>query len=157
MRNDELIVTNYIRVLLSVIVSLALFARAEAPLYPKVVTSPSVDCSSVQSIVHDVVKPGMSDQEELFALYYWFRRTIHHYRMMGGDRRDVLRLINSYGSGLCGSQAVVFRQLCNAASLQARIISGDGAERARSYLSRGLVWRTPARSGYDDFVLRALA
>jgi hypothetical protein len=82
MRNDELIVTNYIRVLLSVIVSLASFARAEALLHPNVVTSASVDCSSLQSIVHDVVKPGMSDQEKLLALYHWFRRTIYHYRMM---------------------------------------------------------------------------
>lgn len=128
MRNDELIVTDYIRVLPLAIVSLASFARAEVLLHPKIVTSTSVDCSSLASIVRDVVKPGMSDQEKLLALYHWFRHTIYHDRTMGGDRRDVLRLINSYGSGLCGSQAAVFRQICNAAGLQARIISGDGGE-----------------------------
>lgn len=101
-------------------------ASAEAVVHPKVVTSASVDCSSLESIVRDVVKPGMSDQEKLLALYHWFRRTIYHYRMMGADRRDVLRLINSYGSALCGSQAAVFRQLCNAAGLKARVVSGDG-------------------------------
>jgi hypothetical protein len=68
----------------------------------------------------------MSDQEKLLALYHWFRRTIYHYRMMGDNRRDVLRLINSYGSGLSGSQAAVFRQLCKAAGRHARIVSGDG-------------------------------
>lgn len=85
-----------------------------------------MDCSSVESIVRDVIKPGMDGQEKLLALYQWFRRTIYHYRMMSEDRRDVLRLINTYGYALCGSQAAVFRQLCNAAGFKARVVSGDG-------------------------------
>jgi hypothetical protein len=102
------------------------FAGAETLVLPKVVTSASVDCSSLESIVRGVLKPGMNDQEKVIALYNWCRRTIYHYRMMGADRRDVLRTINSYGGALCGSQAAVFRQLCKAAGFRARITSGDG-------------------------------
>lgn len=93
---------------------------------PKVITSASVDCSSIESIVRGVVKPDMDDQQKLLALYNWFRRTIYHYRMMGADRRDVLRAINSYGCDLCGSQAAIFRKICNAAGLETRIVSGNG-------------------------------
>lgn len=92
---------------------------------PKVVTSASVDCSSLQSIVRDLIKPGMEDQEKVLALYNWFRRTIYHYRMMGADRRDFLRAINSYGCLLCGSQAANFRALLNAAGFKARVVSAN--------------------------------
>ena len=102
-------------------------ADAAAPiLHPKVVTGGSVDCASVESIVHGLIRPGMTDEEKLLSLYHWFRRTVYHYRMMGADRRDVLRVLNSYGGLLCGSQSAVFRLLCSAAGLKARVVSGDG-------------------------------
>ena len=101
-------------------------ARAEPVVNPKVVTDQSIDCSSLETIVKGVVKPGMSDQEKAIALYNWFRRVCFHFRCMGYDRRDVLRVINSYGCDLCGSQAAVFRQVLNAAGLTARVTSGNG-------------------------------
>jgi hypothetical protein len=103
-------------------------AWAEPVVNPKVVTDQSVDCSSLESIVKGVVKPGMTDQEKAIALYHWFRRVCFHFRCMGADRRDVLRVVNSYGCDLCGSQAAVFRLILNAAGIKARVISGNGGE-----------------------------
>lgn len=99
---------------------------AQVILHPKVVTAGSVDCTSIEGIVHGVIRPEMTDEEKLLSLYHWFRQTVYHYRMMGADRRDVLRVLNSYGGLLCGSQSAVFRQLCHAAGLKARVVSGDG-------------------------------
>ena len=58
---------------------------------PRVVTDQSIDCSSLESIVKGVVKPGMSDEQKVLALYHWLRRVCFHYRDMGADRRDVLQ------------------------------------------------------------------
>lgn len=99
---------------------------AEPVVRPKVTTDTSVDCSSLETIVRDVTRPGMSDREKTLALYHWFRRVIFHFRLMGSDRRDVLRVVNSYGCDLCGSQAAVFRLILNAAGVKARVTSGDG-------------------------------
>jgi len=101
-------------------------ALGEPVVTPKVVTDQSVDCSSIESIVKGVVKPGMTDREKALAIYHWYRRVVCHHRYMGADRRDVLRMINSYGFQLCGSQAAVVRLLLNAAGVKARVISGSG-------------------------------
>jgi len=101
-------------------------ALAQPVVTPKVVTDKSVDCSSIESIVKGVTRPGMTDREKALAIYHWYRRVIFHHRYMGGDRRDVLRMVNSFGCQLCGSQAAVVRQILNAASVKARVTSGNG-------------------------------
>lgn len=92
---------------------------------PKVTTDKSVDCSSKESIIAGIIKPDMSDQEKALALFHWFQRAVFYHRYMGSDRRNVLKLINSYGYTLCGSQAGVFTHLCWAARLRARVVSAQ--------------------------------
>jgi len=75
---------------------------------PKVLPDRAIDTSSVDSIVKGVVKPGMSEQQKFLALYDFYRRMVFHHRYMGRDRRALLRVINSYGAQLCGSQAAAF-------------------------------------------------
>ena len=111
-------------VLSAVMVSaMAATARASDIVNPKVTTDRSVDTSSAESIVADIVKPGMTDQEKALAVYHWFQRVIFYHRYRAPDHRNILRQINSYGYTLCGSQAAVFTHVLRAAGLRARIVT----------------------------------
>ncbi len=100
-------------------------AAPEAVEVPRVLPDGCVDTSSLEGIVKGVVRPEMSDQEKAVALYQWFRRLVFHHRNMGGDRRDVLRVVNSYGYNLCGSQTACMLVILKAAGLKARMVAGD--------------------------------
>ena len=107
---------------------------AEAPAVPEAVEAPRVlpdgcvDTSSMEGVLKGVLKPGMSDQEKAVALYHWFRRLVFHHRNMGADRREVLRVVNSYGYNLCGSQTACMLVLLKAAGLKARMVAGDAGK-----------------------------
>ena len=88
---------------------------------PKVLPDRAIDTSSVEGIVKGACKKGMGDQERFIALYDFYRRMVYHNRYMGGDRRSLLRMINSYGHQLCGSQAASFSVLCRAAGFSTRV------------------------------------
>ncbi len=88
---------------------------------PKVLPDRAVDTSSLAGIVKGVCKPDMKPQEKFLALYQFYRRMVYHNRYMGGDRRSVLRMINSYGHQLCGSQAASFSVLCRKAGFHTRV------------------------------------
>ncbi|MCK5850305.1 MAG: hypothetical protein KAH23_05265 [Kiritimatiellae bacterium] len=92
---------------------------------PKVLPDRAVDTSSIESIVDCVLKPGMTKQDQFLALYEFFRRMIFHHRYMGGDRRDPMRVINSYGYQLCGSQAATFTVLLRKAGFTTRVAHVD--------------------------------
>ncbi|HOX04785.1 MAG TPA: transglutaminase domain-containing protein [Planctomycetota bacterium] len=100
----------------------------EAVEVPRVLPDGCVDTSSIEGILKGVLKEGMSDQEKAIALYQWFRRLVFHHRNMGTDRRDVLRVVNSYGYNLCGSQTACMLVLLKAAGLKARMVAGDAGE-----------------------------
>ena len=88
---------------------------------PKVLPDRAVDTSNLEGIVKGVCKPDMKPQEKFLALYQFYRRMVYHNRYMGGDRRSVLRMINSYGHQLCGSQAASFSVLCRKAGFHTRV------------------------------------
>jgi transglutaminase superfamily protein len=88
---------------------------------PKVLPDRAVDTSSIEGIVKGMCKEGMKPQERFLALYQFYRRMVYHNRYMGGDRRSLLRMINSYGHQLCGSQAATFSVLCRAAGFNTRV------------------------------------
>ncbi len=95
---------------------------------PKVLTDKYVDTTSLEGIVNGIVKEGMSDQEKLIAFYHWYRRLIFHHRYMGGDRRNVLNTINSYGNNLCGSQAGALVVILKKAGFETRVVCGEGGK-----------------------------
>jgi hypothetical protein len=88
---------------------------------PKVLPDRAIDASSLEGIVAGVCKPGMKPHEKFLALYEFYRRMVYHGRYMGPDRRSVLRMINSYGVQLCGSQAAAFSVLCRKAGFETRV------------------------------------
>lgn len=69
---------------------------------PKVVTDTSVDCTSRETIIRDIIKPDMTDEEKAVAVWRFVRSRIYHYDHVD---RSALRQLNVYGYGLCGTQA----------------------------------------------------
>lgn len=68
---------------------------------PHVTTDRSVDCSRVETILRDLVSPGMSDEQKVLAVFNWTRRVLYH-----GDGPDELaydfhRMVNILGNGSC--------------------------------------------------------
>ena len=97
---------------------------------PKVLPNGCVDTSSLDGIVKGLCKSGMSDQEKVLAIYHWWRRQVFHFRNMGQDRRDVLRVINSYGYNMCGSHSGAMMVLFKHAGIKARpaFVVGAGSD-----------------------------
>jgi hypothetical protein len=84
---------------------------------PRITTDRTVDASSLDAIVADVVRPRMSEEERVLTLFDWWRRTIYHYgwpyqRPQKPEHwQDPVKVINVHGYGLCGAQARVFGRL----------------------------------------------
>lgn len=116
--------------LVSIVVAAVEAAPAEQAVFQGVwvTSSASVDTSSPEAIVKDLVKPGMTDEEKVLAIFNWYRRVIYPHNYMGADRRDVLRQINSYGNTLCGSHAANLGWLMRTAGFKTRptFIYGGG-------------------------------
>jgi hypothetical protein len=107
-----------------VVSGLAVSAHAQVQ-SPWVSTDRTVDCSSYQTIVRDVLKPGMTDEQKAIALYDFFRQRVYHYLNMP-ESRQPLKCINILGNTLCGSQATCMKGLLEAAGIKARVVSHPG-------------------------------
>ena len=92
---------------------------------PWVTTDRTVDCSSYETIVKGVVKPGMSDETKAIAMYDFYRQMVYHYRNMP-ESRIPLKCVNVLGNTLCGSQATCMKGLLEAAGLKVRVVSHPG-------------------------------
>jgi hypothetical protein len=101
---------------------LALSAPTAAPQLTGawVTTSAAVDTSSAEAIVKDLVKPGMTDEQKVLAIFNWYRRVVYPHAYLADDRRDLLRQINSYGCTLCGSHAANLGWLLRTAGFKTR-------------------------------------
>jgi hypothetical protein len=100
---------------------------------PRVLPDGWVDTSSLDGIAKGLVKPGMSDQDKVLAVYHWWRRLVFHFRNMGPDRRDTLRVINSYGYNLCGSHCGAMMVLFKHMGIKARPAFVNGAPSGEGY------------------------
>jgi len=100
----------------------------ETVVNPWVTTDKYVDTSSLEGIVAGIAREGMTDEGKVLAFYHWYRRMLFHHRFMGGDRRDVLKVLNSYGCNLCGSQAAVFVVMLQKAGFKTRVCAAKGGE-----------------------------
>lgn len=98
----------------------------ECVVNPKVLTDGYVDTHSIEGILAGVPRGARNDEERVLAFYHWYRRMLFHHRLMGGDRRNILKVINSYGCDLCGSQAAMFVDLLQRAGFKTRVVSGSG-------------------------------
>ncbi len=128
----------------------ALLTRGAEPLPRGVVdgawvtTDQTVDCSSYESILKDVIKPGMTEEQKAIALYNFYRQRVYHYVNMP-ESRDPIKCINVIGNTLCGSQGTCMKGLLTEAGIKARVVSGPGHTFYEAYYDGK--WH-----GYDTFM-----
>lgn len=92
---------------------------------PWVSTDRTVDTSTFESIVKDVIKPGMKEEEKAIALFNFFRQMVYHYQNIP-ESRIPLKTINVIGNTLCGSQGTCMVGLLKAAGIEGRVVSHPG-------------------------------
>lgn len=68
---------------------------------PHLRTDRSVDARSARTIVRDLVRPGMSDEEKALALFHWLRRVVYHSGPEEPLRHDFNLMVNVFGYGSC--------------------------------------------------------
>ncbi|MBL8026991.1 MAG: T9SS type A sorting domain-containing protein [Fibrobacteres bacterium] len=83
---------------------------------PIIDTDKSVNTHSINTIINDLIKPGMTNQQKLDALLSFHRRMMHHFRLEQGTEDntsdfDIVKVYNVYGCSWCTQQAVIFRAL----------------------------------------------
>jgi hypothetical protein len=106
----------------------SVFAAAEAF---KVTTDRTVDSSSLESIVADVVRlsGAKTNDEKAIAIYRYLHHTIFHWAYpteKPPQSVGPLKLINSYGWGLCGGQHTVLKALYETAGWKCRYMGWPG-------------------------------
>lgn len=112
----------------AVLMAVCLFTTqrvAAAVSEPWVTTDRTVDCSSYETIMKDVLKEGMTDEQKALALYWFYRQRVYHYMNMP-ESRDPLLCVNVLGNTLCGSQGTCMKGLLAAAGIKACVVSGPG-------------------------------
>lgn len=71
-----------------------------------------MDTRSARSIVRDLVRPGMTDEQKVLALFHWVRRVIYHSGPEEPLRHDFNRMVNVFGYGSCYMQTHPLSHLC---------------------------------------------
>lgn len=93
----------------------------------KVTTDRSIDTSSLQTIVQQVIERSgaRTNDEKAIALYDWLHHTIFHAGYPVEPKPQSigpLKLIHVYGWGLCGSQHTVLKALYETAGWECRYV-----------------------------------
>jgi len=139
-------------VVVAVVVAMAGAAAGEV-IAPRITTNQSVDTHSLESIVADVVKPGMTDEQKAIALYEYARRVMFHFEQRGEklDQAydlDALRLINTYGYSFCTQQMLVLVHLWNTAGVKGKVWSVPGHSTAQAFYGGKTHWFDPLIGAY---------
>ena len=120
---------------------------------PRVTTDRSVDTHSLGSIVADVCRARMSDEEKAIALYEYTRRVMFHYRQRSErlDEHfdlDPLRLINTYGYSFCSQQMMGLVALWQAAGIESKVWGMPGHGTAQAFYGGRQHWFDPLIGAY---------
>lgn len=106
---------------------------------PRVVVNEKRDWFDVPSILHSVIKPGMSDREKAIAIWGLLVANRRNDRPATNDieMHDPVRYLNVYGYGLCDDLATNFAVLARVAGLRARVWGLNGHVVAEAYFDGG--------------------
>ncbi len=120
---------------------------------PRIRTDKSVDTHSLESIVADVCKPGMTDEQKAIALYEYTRRVMFHFEQRGEKQDpaydlDALRLINTYGYSFCTQQMLVVLHLWQTAGIDGKYWSVPGHSTAQAFYGGKTHWFDPLVGAY---------
>ncbi|MCS7166676.1 MAG: hypothetical protein RMI91_12995 [Gemmatales bacterium] len=93
----------------------------------KVTTDKTIDASSLESIVAQVIERSgaKTNDEKAIALFNWLHQTIFHAANPTEPRPQTvgpLKIIHAYGWGLCGSQHTVLKALYETAGWKCRYV-----------------------------------
>jgi len=116
---------------------------------PRVTTDASVDCHTLESIVVDVCKGCVTDQEKAIALFHFTRRMLYHYPQRTDPLHcDVLTMINTYGYSFCSQQAMVLVTLWEAAGIRGELLGVPGHCTAQAHYDGAKHWFDPLIGAY---------
>jgi hypothetical protein len=93
---------------------------------PHVSTGRSVDCSTVDRILADLIHERMTDEEKVLAVFHWVRRVLYH---GDGYRRrayDFHFLVNVTGNGSCARQTTPMALLLGRLGFRSRSWTHNG-------------------------------
>ena len=115
-------------------------AVGEALTEVNVTTDKSVDTTSRETLVRDLCKPGMTDEQKVLALFNWFERTVYHRPTPGDVNQNQHKVINVYGGVVCGTQGCQMADLCRAAGFEARVVCDAGGGHTYFEVKYGDAW-----------------
>jgi len=88
---------------------------------PRIVINGRRNWHSMGDIIAEIFEPGQNDEERAFALWDWCRRNISGGattdKTLWGDERSVVRFMNSFGTGACGTFHIVMPLIGDAAGM----------------------------------------
>ncbi len=98
---------------------------------PRITTDSSIDCSSAEAVVKQILKPGMTDEQKAVACWRFMLDHYYHWYPprepdTGGDVRDFAKAVNSYGFGPCFQNAPVLTALWEAVGYKTRSYTVTG-------------------------------
>lgn len=115
--------------------SIRIEVEAGESLTPRLRSSATIDCSSLEAVVAGVVTPGMTAEEKALALWRFVMDACYHGRW--GTSLDGLEHLNVYGYGYCGSYAAVLESLWWTAGLTARHVNIGNHAATEVYYDNG--------------------
>ncbi|MBN2295289.1 MAG: hypothetical protein JXM70_22855 [Pirellulales bacterium] len=99
---------------------------------PRIVINDRHDWFSIESLVEEIVEPGMTDREKALAVYQVFRDNFYHYNcpelyyehgVKKGDVYDPIKHLNCYENTGCGPMAIGIATICSHVGLKSRVIN----------------------------------
>jgi len=115
--------------------SIRIEVEAGESLTPRLRSSATIDCSSLEAVVAGVVTPGMTAEEKALALWRFVMDACYHGRW--GTSLDGLEHLNVYGYGYCGTYAAVLESLWWTAGLTARHVNIGNHAATEVYYDNG--------------------
>lgn len=123
---------------------------------PRVRVGDRGDWFSMDDIVSRFVRPGMSDEEKVFALWNWCREHIgegpSYNEALWGEPRSVVRFLNGFGTGACGTYHIVMPLIGTAAGVESysgNVANGSHAVQMQAYGGRERFLDCMLRHGDD--------
>ena len=93
---------------------------------PHVSTDRSVDCSTAERILEDLITEGMTDEQKVLAVFHWIRRVLYH-----GDGPEELafdfhKMVHVLGNGSCLRQTAPLAHLLSRLGYESQSWMHDG-------------------------------
>jgi len=99
---------------------------------PRVVINDRHDWFSIDTLVDEIVRPGMTDRQKAFAVYEVFRDNFYHHNapelyyehgVKKGDVYDPIKHLNCYENTGCGPMAICMATIWSHLGLKSRVIN----------------------------------